>query len=137
MYKQLYVSHGSLCEGMLHTLKIFVGDACELQAIPFYVENIDAVARLSEFKEAIQPEDIVVIFTDIMMGSVNQEVVRQFSAFENVHIIAGFNLAIALEFAACNPLSINETFIKEKIESSMQSLTYMNTYQVVSCEQDE
>lgn len=137
MYKQLYVSHGSLCEGMLKTLKIFVAETCSIQAIPYYVNHVDAKECLTKFKEDVSDEDIVVIFTDILMGSVNQDIVQQFSSYANVHIITGYNLAIALEFAACNPSDLNASFINEKIEGCMHSLVYMNEYNVLSNNQDE
>lgn len=137
MFKVLLASHGRLCEGMLDTLKIFVSDVDSITAIPYYVEGVDSEAAFTSFKASIKENDKVLVFTDIMMGSVNQNIVVQLQAYSNVHIVSGFNLPMVLELIACHPDDIESECIAQKVSTCASSMVYMNTYQVNYQDGDE
>lgn len=137
MYKILIATHGRMCEGILDTLKIFSNDLDHVETIPYYVEGVDSEGMLSNYINMIKDEDVVIVFTDVMMGSVNQAMITNMNEKSNVHILSGCNLPLILEFIACNPDSITSEFIEEKVLDCMKSIVYMNDYEVVQNNMDE
>ena len=89
MFKIALASHGSLCRGMLETAKLFTQDVSFIQIFPFYEENpeSDAEAQLDAWIEDIHEEDVVVMLTDILWGSVNQKIMMKLQNRTNVHIV--------------------------------------------------
>ena len=58
---------------MRETAKLFTHDVSFIQIFPFYEENpeSDAEAQLDAWIQDIHEEDVVVMLTDILWGSVN------------------------------------------------------------------
>lgn len=136
MNRFLFCSHGRMAEGMLDTLKIFsLYNPESMQAIAFYTESMDGEAMLKKAMAQISPEDQVVIFTDVLFGSVNQLVMQLYQNSANVHIVSGMNLMIVLELTAADQLT--ETLIAEKCESARSSIVYTKTLRHKPQEEDE
>ncbi len=134
--KVLLLSHGRLCEGMLDTLSIFSTKLDSVSAIPFYVDGINSEELLQEFIQRIEDEKVI-IFTDILWGSVNQKVYALGKEKENVHIISGFNLPILLEIISSNENDLDYQSISEKVQLCKESIVYMRDFESVSLEGDE
>lgn len=139
MFKILLASHGTLCCGMLDTIKIFTAETNHIQAIPFYTqeEGYDAEAALDQYMAAVLPSDQVVIFTDILWGSVNQKLLNLVQGKQNIHLITGLNLPIILEIITINPEEITPQLIQEKVTSCQESIVYMNNYTIDFAAEDE
>lgn len=96
--KIILASHGKLAEGFLDTLTLLGADTASVEYLDFYDEDgateADAIRLLQETDE----DTLLVIFTDIMFGSVNQMFLRLAANIEkkNIRIITGFNLPVAL-----------------------------------------
>lgn len=101
MYKLLLLSHGNMCLGMKDTLSIFTSNLENIAAIPFFTPDIDGASELDKFAAAVAPEDTVIVLTDILSGSVNQQALLKFQGKDNVHIVTGMNLPLALELMTC------------------------------------
>lgn len=137
MNKTIFCSHGRLCEGMIDTLKIFsLYDENAMIAIPFYTDGIDAEVLLEKELEKLSKEDVVVIFTDVQFGSVNQLVMQKTIGLENVHVISGMNLMVVLEILSQNH-PFEEEFIRQKVLDSRQSIIYMKDMKYSFQEDDE
>lgn len=139
MFKVLLITHGKLCLGMLDTIKIFTSHIEHITAIPFYIEEEgwDADAALHEYIEAIQEEDIVLVFTDILWGSINQKMMVQLGKKLNVHIVTGMNLPVILELISCNPDEIDHSMIALRTKGCQESIVYMKEYQFEFQDEDE
>ena len=105
MFKIALASHGSLCRGMRETAKLFTQDVSFIQIFPFYEENpeSDVEAQLDAWIEDIHEEDVVVMLTDILWGSVNQKIMLKLQNRTNVHIVTGLNLPLLLEMITMEP----------------------------------
>lgn len=128
MLKVLLLSHGRLCEGMLDTLSMFQPSVEHITAIPFYVNGVDSDAALQEYLHAIQKEDTVLIFTDILMGSVNQNIMVACENKTNVHVVSGYNLPVVLELLTCDSKNLTSQWIEEKVTACKDSIVSMDSY---------
>lgn len=139
MYKILLTTHGDLCSGMLETGKIFSDDLSFVKAIPFYTanDNYDAEKDLQDYIANLKEEDVLIILTDILWGSVNQKVYLKVNDAKNIHVVTGLNLPLFLEFLTANPNDINAEFVSEKVEKCRESLLYMREYEIESNDEDE
>ena len=112
MFKIALASHGSLCRGMRETARLFTQDVSFIQIFPFYEENpeSDAEAQLDAWIQDIHEEDVVVMLTDILWGSVNQKIMLKLQNRTNVHIVTGLNLPLLLEMITMEPLVVSRIF---------------------------
>jgi len=124
MYKVLILSHGRLCEGVLDTLKIFNPNTDCVTAIPFYTDDVDSEALYQKYLSEIQDEDRVLVFADICNGSVHQKAVADMGEKENVHIVAGFNMAAVFEASLMNEADVTEDGIREKTAQWRECMVY-------------
>lgn len=139
MFKILLTTHGDLCRGMLETAKIFTENVENITAIPFYTQE-DGYNAESEFQKYIQEicvDDVVIILTDILWGSVNQKVYLKLNEAKNIHIVTGLNLPLLLEIITLNPEDITQELISEKVNSCRDSIIYMREYVIKNNDDDE
>lgn len=122
--KILIATHGSLADGIKSSINILCGEQPQITYLNAYVDDHQDIDQLiHKFFEQLTHEEEVVIFTDIMGGSVNQRFFK-FIDKPNVFIIAGFNLAIILDLVIDDkPLS--DDILKEKISMAREQLTYL------------
>lgn len=139
MFKIALASHGSLCRGMLETAKLFTQDVSFIQIFPFYEENseLDAEMQLDAWIAKIQEEDVVIVLTDILWGSVNQKMMLKLQNRENVHVVTGLNLPLLLEMITLDPQSVTPQLICEKARSCRDSIAAMRDVTVEFQDGDE
>jgi len=124
MRKILIATHGYLADGVKSSIEILCGAKNNISYINAYVDDTNIDEKIEVFFKDLKGEDEAVIFTDIFGGSVNQKFIPHCTK-PNVHIIAGFNLAIILEIIFKDkPLSKDN--IKEEIENCRNQLIYVN-----------
>lgn len=98
MRKFAIASHEKMADGVQATLELFVGNDMEITYMCAYIEGRDTIEKqIDDFLKGVSKEDEVVIFTDLYGGSVNQKIVLATEAYENIFIIAGFNLPTIIE----------------------------------------
>ena len=93
--KVLIATHGMMASGVVNTLSLFT-DCNDIRYLNAYVDESDYTQQIVDFINQIDETETAIIFTDIIGGSVNQEVVAM-NHRKNVKIITGFNLALILE----------------------------------------
>ena len=125
MVKVIIASHHKLADGMGDTLKYLVPSLTDIETISAYLDN-EPIDSAVEAALGRCQEDVVV-FTDLLGGSVNQEFVRQLKP--NVHVIAGMNLPIIMTLLLQlenQPLS--EELITQSIEEAKNQIIYVNQF---------
>ena len=93
--KVMIATHGYLADGVKSNLSLFV-DTSEVEVINAYVNNDDYSDEIKKFIDEAKQDEIRIIFTDIVGGSVNQ-IASTLNTKDNVKIISGFNIALILE----------------------------------------
>lgn len=89
-------SHGMLASGMKSSVELIAGEQPGLTTVCAYTEECPTAAEpLSRLVEGLAEGDELVIVTDILGGSVNNEA-SQFVDVPGVYVATGMNLAFVL-----------------------------------------
>jgi mannose/fructose-specific phosphotransferase system component IIA len=126
MRKFLIATHGSLAKGVKSSLDIIMGKIENIFLIEAYVnENKTIEDELNTVLENINAEDELIVFTDLMGGSITNQILRQ-AWRENIHIVSGFNLPLLIDVL----LADTDTPITDTIETSIinarEQIVYVN-----------
>ena len=128
MRHYLIATHGMLASGYRHTLGMLAGGTDRLEIITAYMENISVEQLAAAFFQKLKTEDEVVVFTDILGGSVNQ----YFTGFldrPHFHLIAGVNLPIIISILYLSQEKyLDDLIIRNVLEESRSQMVYMNQY---------
>lgn len=125
MRNYLVISHGRLADGIVDTLKLFLGEHHKVKSISAFVyENQDIDQEIRDFFAGISPDDDTIVFSDIFGGSVHQKVMAYID-LPNTYLIAGVNLPTVLQFALLSeddPLT--EELIQETVDKLKESIVF-------------
>lgn len=120
MKKIIVATHGNMAKGLKDTLEFLAGEMDNLYIITAYVNDVDID---KEIRKLIEKDDEIYVLTDIMSGSVTQKFYRYMS--DNIHIISGINLPLALSIAI-QINTDNEIKIEELIKEAKEQIVYVN-----------
>lgn len=129
MKKVFVASHGEFANGLKDAINFLMGDL-GLQSLSCYHEEIkdtDALSKLvDEQINELNEDDELIVFTDLLGGSVNNVVAQKMLANKNIHVIAGMSLPLVLEFMLCGE---NDTVkaIETALERAKESMVYVNS----------
>ena len=125
MRKILLASHACLAGGMKSSVEMVTGPQEHLSAVCAYTEETpDFKGYLETVIRDLKAEDELVIVTDVLGGSVNNEA-SQFKNLATVHVIAGMNLALVLSLVISTEPDTSR-LIEESIHAAKEQMMYMN-----------
>lgn len=125
-------SHHRFAAGLRDTLEL-VGGELGIVDINAYVDETPLEEQAESVFSQFDPTDEVLIFTDMLQGSVNQVFRRYMS--DHVFLVTGINLPCALELAlAGGPLTADS--VRTTIEAARQQLLLVND-QIVEIDEDD
>lgn len=128
MRRIVIASHHNLAVGMKDTL-IFLSGEKEVYAINAYVHDRKLEEQIEEIFSTFSSDDIILIFTDMLGGSVNQTLFPYRN--ENVFVICGMNLPLVLACAMIQEDMISKEVIAGIIEEAKEQIIFMNTYDMI------
>lgn len=105
MVKFLIATHGYLANGFKSTLGIIMGkDIAEnIETLNLFVDDDpasdDAKTRIKDYFQNVKADEQVIVFTDILHGSVNQFIMPYVND-KTVFILTGINLPMLCELMA-------------------------------------
>src|SRR5699024_4641029 len=95
--KIVLISHSNMAVGMKQTLNMIIGDDKNVLAFAAYVngstKEIDKVKNLVETSK----DEQFIILTDLLGGSVNNEMMQLLENNTNVKLVTGMNLPLAMQ----------------------------------------
>ncbi len=124
--KYLIATHGTFSTGAKSALNMIIGDMVNLYIIEAYVDDtVNIEDQIKSVLDEIGAEDELIIFSDIMGGSVTNQLLQQ-ALQPNMHIVSGFNLPLLIEVM----LADAETPINEVIDGAIlnakEQMVYVN-----------
>jgi fructoselysine and glucoselysine-specific PTS system IIA component len=124
--KFIIATHGTFAGGIKSSLDIIIGSMEHVFLIQAYTdENISVEAEIKKILEQINDQDELVVFTDLLGGSVTNQVIQN-ALKPNVHIVAGFNLPLIIDVL----LAGNDTPLDEVINAALgnakEQMVYVN-----------
>ena len=130
-------SHNHMASGVQSTLEFIAGKQKNVKAIDAYTDGKAIEDTVKELFDSIDENTEVVVFTDMMAGSVNKKFFP-YRTRPHTHIITGMNLpavlAVAME-STDEYISIDT--IHKIINESRQALQYVNEFSSDDDEEDE
>lgn len=124
--KMILASHGKLAEGMKDTLEMIVGKNENIYAFAAYSDGSE-----TKFLEDIQAlinenqDEQIVIATDVLGGSINNEMIQLLNRYPQVYLISGMNLPVIITLAtAVCPLTTE--MIEEAISMGKEGVVFVN-----------
>ena len=133
----LVASHSTLASGMTDALKFFAGDDSKIITLNAYVDNKPIAGQIKYIFNRFSDDEEVVVLTDLLAGSVNQEMYK-YRERPHTQIITGMNLALGLAILL-EPADkyLTATRINELIKDAQNNLVYMNEYTAEVSDDDE
>jgi fructoselysine and glucoselysine-specific PTS system IIA component len=126
MRKFIIASHGNFSSGIKSALDIIIGRMENVFIIDAYVDGNDTIEEaLRTVLANVQEKDELVVFSDLMGGSITNQVLR-FALKENVHIISGMNLPLLIDIILADADTPIETVIENGISIAKEQVVYVN-----------
>lgn len=135
--KIVIASHKRMAEGMKETLQYITGTQDEIVSISAYLDNTPVEEQIDDLMESYQSDDEVIIFTDILSGSVNQKFMNYLNR-AHTHIVTGVNLPILMAIML-HPSNVylSKNDILTLINEARQALIYVNSIDEFIDDDDE
>lgn len=122
MKRYLIATHGNMASGLASTIRLLVGMREDVTFLDAYINQDSITMEVKQYFETYA-EDSVLVFTDILAGSVNREIMTY--ANERVHVIAGFNLPLILECLLYEG-EWSKDWINETLEMARTQMVHVN-----------
>ena len=126
MRKFIIASHGNFSSGIKSALDIIIGKMENIFIIDAYVNGNNTIEEaLNTVLRSVQDNDELVVFSDLLGGSVTNQVLR-FALKENVHVISGMNLPLLIDIILADTDTPIETVIENGISIAKEQVVYVN-----------
>lgn len=139
MRKFLIVSHGAFAAGIKSALELITGPAPQVVVLQAYIdENKPVEEEIGEVLKGAGAGEEWVVFTDLLGGSVTNQVVRAMAGGgpsgdgaaggvgRHIHIVAGVNLPLVIEVVLSDPETPVAEVLAEAIGRAREQLVYVN-----------
>lgn len=133
----LLASHNHMASGLKSSIEFLAGEQDNLMALDAYVDGQAIDQKIKELFASFPKETEVLIFTDLLSGSVNQKLFP-YRLREHTHLITGMNLPIVLSTV----LKLSESYLSNEemrslVEEARTSLVYVNELNLEQGGEDE
>ena len=128
MRRFIFASHHYLAYGLKDTEDFLTSKARTIHDINAYVEDKEQELeiRVKQLFDTFDPQDEVIVLTDLLGGSVYQKFYPYIS--EHVHVLCGMNLPMAMSMVlAGEDVPFTEKRIAEIVEECKNQIVYVNT----------
>lgn len=138
MRQIILASHGKMASGLAHTLQLIAGTSAPIHSLDAYSTNTPVADEVAAVLEPIGDDIELVILTDLIGGSVNQEFSKIIATRPRTTLISGMNLPLALSIALLPGDSpLDEATIRRCIADAQQGITYVNALDTSAGDDDE
>jgi len=126
MRKFLITAHGSFASGIKSSLDIIIGETENIFVIDAYVDGNKSIEdELRKVLENITHEDELIVFSDLMGGSITNQVLR-FAFKENVHVVSGMNLPLLIDLIMADTDLPVADAIENSLKAAREQVVYVN-----------
>lgn len=117
----ILASHGEFAQGLKQTAAMIIGDSVPIYALSAFRDEDEPV--LEQIKKLLATLDTTetYILTDILGGSVNNEMLTMVRKYPDIQLITGMNLPLVISIAT-HAGKMSESDLARIIQDSQQSL---------------
>ncbi len=121
----ILASHGALSQGLKQTAEMILGPATNIYALSAYRDEDEPIEQQIQNIVSKLGKENLFILTDILGGSVNNEMIGLLKKEPAIRLITGMNLPLVISIATqVNPIAAAD--LELIIEESRQSLIDCN-----------
>lgn len=133
----ILASHGGMAAGMRDTVELIVGEVPNVHVLSTTRDETEPITvRARRLLGGFDPADKVYILTDVMGGSVNNDMLTLLGDYPGVTILCGTNACLALNLASADePLSDGE--LEEFMEEARNQIVNCNKLLQRTAEEEE
>ena len=126
--KIILVSHGKLAKGMKDTVEMIAGQQENLEAYEAYENGTSDDSFINDLKNslALSKNDDVIIVTDVLGGSVNNEATQLLKDYPNLTILTGMNLPLIITLVTTVNSGISDEKVSEAIDEGKKGVLSVN-----------
>lgn len=126
--KIILVSHGKLAKGMKDTVEMIAGEQNSLEAYEAYGNGTSDESFITEVKKSVDNShgDNIVIVTDVLGGSVNNEVTQLLKDNSNLTVLTGMNLPLIITLVTTMSSGFTEDKVLEAIDEGQKGVLSVN-----------
>lgn len=126
MRKFLIATHGAFAQGVKSALDLIIGADAPVYVLQAYLDgNASIEPELIELFRDMGPTDEWIIFTDLLGGSVNNQLLR-YALMDRVHLASGFNLPLLIEVILSDSSTPAEEVIESALRNAKDQMVYVN-----------
>lgn len=121
-------SHAHFAQGIAESVELLAGSPCDVRTLSCFVDGNNDVAALAQRELKVIPDgDEVVVCTDLLGGSVNNEFLQVIQRRSNVHLLTNMNLPLLLMLVlGLDDSDDLEPFLRELVSSDEVRPVYCN-----------
>lgn len=110
MNQVILASHGGMSAGLKDTLEVILGELPNVHAVATTRDEVEPITVVTRrLLEHFDPADKVYILTDVIGGSVNNDMMTLLADYPDLTVICGTNVCLALNLASSeDPVSEEE-----------------------------
>lgn len=121
--KYIIATHGYLADGYVSSIQVLTKRTIFTLLMPMLMTG-DAALQLKTIIESFENQEEIIIFTDLMCGSMTQAVAPYLDRY-NVRCITGINLPLILEFVLTTS-TIDDAYIEHTIQEAQKQMVFVN-----------
>ncbi|MBS7576737.1 MULTISPECIES: PTS N-acetylglucosamine transporter subunit IIBC [unclassified Enterococcus] len=135
--KIIIASHHRFADGLKDTLEYIAPNTAEVVAISAYLTNVPIQDEINQVLADIDDNCEVIVFTDLLGGSVNQNF-YQFIELPHFHLITGMNLPVVMSIIlALTDDYLSAETIRLAVDEAQAQLIYVNDFVKAQTMDDE
>lgn len=139
MKKRIIIAtHASLSKGFASSMEILFKPEDPIYTICAFTESMDPAEDFIKLVDSFDPEDKIVVLTDIVGGSVNQMIAKKLED-RKFYLISGVTLGMVLQLVCIPVESIDDVCLRNIVEESKNGIVFMNDVlrQVATTEEED
>ena len=130
-------SHAHFAEGIFESVKLLAGDRDDVSVLNAFVDGNDDVEAASRSLVESMPDDTdVVVLTDLMGGSVNNEFTKLMLARPNVYLVTNMNLPLLLTLFLSDEDEDTESLLRQLVSSDEVRPRFVNDDSAIEEDED-
>lgn len=126
--KIILVSHGKLAEGMKDTVEMITGKQKNLEAYEAHKNGTSDDSFIGEIKNSIDKAsgESTVVITDVLGGSVNNEITQLLKDHQKLTVLTGMNLPLVITLVTTANSGLTQEDIEEAINQGQKGVLSIN-----------
>ncbi|UBM58007.1 hypothetical protein LAG90_14460 [Marinilongibacter aquaticus] len=127
MRKFLIATHGQLASGLKSALDLIIGEQEGVFTLNAYANGNESIGKaLDELLLNVQEGEELLVFTDIMAGSITNQVIQRTAHLPHVHTVSGVNLALLIELVLSDQAEPIVDTIERAVEQAKKQVVYVD-----------